>query len=88
VSVAEDQAAYSDLLERLDRLADLVALTLVRGLEQDEQIRVLSAAGYTPSKIGAFLDIRPNTVSVALMRARQKKTTKPKAKPRRRQSGD
>jgi DNA-binding CsgD family transcriptional regulator len=88
VVVADEQAVNSELVDRLDRIADLVALTLVRGLEQDEQIRLLSAAGYTPSKIGAFLGIRPNTVSVARTRARQKKATKPKAKPRRRQSGD
>ena len=86
--MAEEQAVYSELVDRLDRIADLMAMTLVRGLEQDEQIQILSAAGYTPSKIGAFLGIRPNTVSVALTRARQKRTTKPKAKPRRRQSGD
>lgn len=85
--MAEEQAIYRELVDKLDRIADLMALTVVRGLEQDEQVRILSAAGYTPSKIGAFLGIRPNTVSVTLTRARQKKP-KRKAKPRRRQSGD
>jgi len=80
----DERAVYTDLTERLDRIADLMALTLVRELDQDKQIRILSAAGYQPAKIGTFLGIRPNTVSVALTRARQK-TTRPSQ--RRRSSG-
>lgn len=74
----ETRADDSPLAEQLDRIADLMALTLVRGLERDEQIRTLSAAGYAPSKIGLLLGIKANTVSVALTRARQKskKTTR------------
>lgn len=80
----EQQPASGEIVERLDRIADLMALTLVRGLERDEQIRILSAAGYTPARIGTFLDVRANTISAALSRARQKtskqkKTAKPKA---------
>lgn len=80
----EPQSVSGDLVERLDRIADLMALTLIRGLERDEQIRILSAVGYTPARIGTFLDVRANTVSVALTRARQR-TSKPKktAKPKR-----
>jgi DNA-binding CsgD family transcriptional regulator len=84
----EHHETSSQLIERLDRIADLMALTLVRGMEQEEQIRILSAAGYAPAQIGAFLGIRPNTVSVTLSRAR-KSTTKRSAKSRgRADSGD
>lgn len=71
--MADNQGGLdAEIVERLDRIADLMALTLVRGLEQDEQIRILSAAGYAPARIGSLLGIRPNTVSVTLSRARRK----------------
>jgi hypothetical protein len=69
-----EQVRYADLVERLDRIADLIALTLIRDLESDEQIRILTAAAYKPAKIGAFLGMRPNTVSVVLSRSRRKAT--------------
>jgi IS30 family transposase len=70
--VVEVDNPSADLLIRLDRIANLMALTLVRGLEEGEQIRVLDAVGYTPTEIGSFLGKRPNTVSVALTRQRRK----------------
>lgn len=62
------------IVDSLDRIADVMALSLVKDLERDEQIRILSAAGYPPAKIGVFLGMKANTVSVALSRARQKDT--------------
>lgn len=62
------------ILQSLDRIADVMALSLVKDLEREEQIRILAAAGYPPAKIGSFLGMRANTVSVALTRARRKNT--------------
>jgi DNA-directed RNA polymerase specialized sigma24 family protein len=62
----------AELAARLDRISDLMALTLVRRMEESEQIRVLAAVGYSPAEIGALLGKRPNTVSVTLSRQRKK----------------
>jgi IS30 family transposase len=62
----------AELAARLDRISDLMALTLVRRMEEAEQIRVLAAVGYSPAEIGALLGKRPNTVSVTLSRQRKK----------------
>lgn len=72
---------------RLDRIANLMALTLVRDLEQNEQIRILAAVGYAPAEIGNLLGIRPNTVSVALTRQRARPSRKKKVADRRRKDG-
>ena len=78
----------ADIAARLDRLSDLMALTLVRRMEESEQIRVLDAVGYSPGEIGALLGKRPNTVSVALSRQRKqpagaKKKAATRKKPKR-----
>lgn len=84
VETSNEKDGLSDVVERLDRVADLMALTLVRELEQDEQIRILSTVGYAPARIGAFLGIRANTVSANLSRARKQSTS---GRRRRRPSG-
>jgi IS30 family transposase len=68
----EADATKADLIAALNRVGKVMAMNAVRGLEESEQIRVLSAAGYSPAEIGALLDKRPGTVSVALTRQRQK----------------
>jgi hypothetical protein len=62
-----------ELLARLDRIANLLALSHVRDLEQPEKIRVLDAVGYTASEIAAFLNEKPNTISATLYRQRHPK---------------
>lgn len=66
----------AELIAKLDRIANLMALTLVRELEQGEQIRTLGAVGYSPAEIAGFLAIKPNTVSAALYRQRQRQSGK------------
>lgn len=63
--------ASSQLVARLDRIANLLALLYVRDLEQPEKIRVLDAVGYTPAEVGALLNEKANTISAALYRQRQ-----------------
>lgn len=58
------------LAEALGRVADVIALTLVRRMEKPEKMRVLSSLGYTHAEIATFLDEKTNTVSKALSRQR------------------
>jgi DNA-directed RNA polymerase specialized sigma24 family protein len=55
----------------LQRLTRVVALLLVKGEPQPEKIRTLSAAGFSATEIASLLDVKPNTVSVALHRLRK-----------------
>jgi len=63
----QDVGAGSDLT----RLTNLVALLLVKGEPQSEQIRTLAAAGYGNSEIAGLLGLTPNAVNVALHRLRR-----------------
>ena len=57
----------------VERLANLVALLLVKGEPQADQIRTLAAAGYGNSEIAALLGLTSNAVNVALHRIRRKR---------------
>lgn len=72
-------ALPAELIEKLDRIGNLMALTMVRRLKDAEQIRVLAAVGYRPAEIGAFLGKEPNAVSQALFRQKKKSTGKKQA---------
>ena len=55
----------------LERIANLLALILVRGENELDKVRTLAAAGYSPSEIAKMLGKQPNTVSVLLYKSRQ-----------------
>jgi DNA-directed RNA polymerase specialized sigma24 family protein len=57
----------------LERLTRLVALLLVKGEPQAEQIRTLAAAGYGNSEIASLLGLTPNAVNIAMHRIRRKR---------------
>jgi DNA-binding NarL/FixJ family response regulator len=57
----------------LERLTNLVALLVVKGEPQPEQLRILAAAGYGNSEIATLLGLTPNAVNVALHRLRKKR---------------
>ncbi len=57
----------------LERLTNLVALLLVKGEPQADQIRTLAAAGYGNSEIATLLVLTPNAVNIALHRIRRKR---------------
>lgn len=59
-----------------NRIANLIALQLVTGKPQPEQISLLSAAGYVPSEIARLIGTTPNTVSVTLSQRRKGKRKK------------
>jgi len=60
------------------RIANLLALLLVTGKPQPEQISLLSAAGYTSGEIARLIGTTRNTVSVTLSQRRKGKRKKKK----------
>jgi DNA-directed RNA polymerase specialized sigma24 family protein len=60
-------------LEKMDILLRLLAITLVNGKKQREQIRLLSLAGMAPKEIANLIGTSPNTVNVALSALRKAK---------------
>jgi DNA-directed RNA polymerase specialized sigma24 family protein len=56
-----------------EKLARLLALYLVKGEKQAEQIRMLSCAGFTNTEIAELLGTTSNVVNVTLFRNRTKK---------------
>jgi DNA-directed RNA polymerase specialized sigma24 family protein len=61
----DDGANRSDLQTRL------IAIGLVNGRPQKEQIRLLSIAGMGPKEIADLIGTTPNTVNVALSSLRK-----------------
>lgn len=70
-AAANEKTEIVQLDRNLQRIASLVALLLVKGEEQSEKIRTLSAVGYSPSEISNLLGISANAVSIALHRMRK-----------------
>lgn len=68
-------------VDQLARIANLLALLLVRGEGQADKILTLSAAGYSPAEIAGMLGTTSNAVSVTVYKAKKAiKKSKPKAK--------
>jgi DNA-directed RNA polymerase specialized sigma24 family protein len=59
--------------KKIDVLTRLLAIGLVSGKKQRDQIRLLSIAGLGPSEIAALIGTSPNTVNVALSALRKEK---------------
>ena len=60
-----------EIVERLDRLTNLVAIGLLGGKTQREQIRLLSKGGFPPREIAELIGTTPNTVRVELAAIRK-----------------
>ena len=58
------------------RIADLLALLLVKGEGETDKVLALTGVGYTPGEIGKLLGKQPNTVSVLLYKAKQEQKRK------------
>lgn len=56
-----------------DRLTNLVALLLIKGEPQAEQIDTLLRAGYANAEIARLLGLTPNAVNVAAHRLRRRR---------------
>ena len=57
------------------RALRLIALTLLRGMKQREQIDLMDKAGYGQSEIAAFLSSTPKAISVRLAELRKARKT-------------
>jgi DNA-directed RNA polymerase specialized sigma24 family protein len=57
----------------MDVLTKLVAISVINGKKQRDQIRLLSIAGMTPSEIADLVGTTTNTVNVALSGLRKSK---------------
>jgi DNA-binding NarL/FixJ family response regulator len=73
-----ESATINDASDVSHRIANLLALQLVIGKPQPEQIALLSAAGYSPSEIARLIGTTRNTVSVTLSQRRKGKSKKKK----------
>jgi DNA-directed RNA polymerase specialized sigma24 family protein len=60
------------LAKKIDLLTRLLAVQLVNGRNQMDQIRLLSIAGMGPKEIAELLGTTANTVNVALSTLRKK----------------
>ncbi len=61
------------VLEKLDRLLRVLAISVTKGMKQNEQIALLDRAAFPPKEIAALLGTTSNTVSVALTNLRKAK---------------
>lgn len=67
-----DQATVtSEEKNYTEKLTNILALMLVKGEPQPDQIKLLSLAGYTNNEISTLLSVKPNTVKVTLYRIRR-----------------
>jgi hypothetical protein len=57
--------------KKIDLLIRLIAIGLVNGKNQQEQIRLLSIAGMKPTEIAELIGTTGNTVNVALSALRK-----------------
>jgi len=68
----------SNAMRCFERISNLLALLLVTGKPQPEQISLLNAAGYSSSEIARLIGTTPNTVSVTLSQSRRGKAKRKK----------
>lgn len=59
--------------KNIQLITNLVALLLVKGESQSEQIRMLTAAGYTSTQVALLLGLNSTTVRTTLHRLRAAK---------------
>jgi hypothetical protein len=59
------------------RALRLIALALLRGMKQREQIDLMDKAGYGPTEIANFLSSTPKAISVRLAELRKAREGRP-----------
>jgi predicted metal-dependent hydrolase len=68
-----------EICDRLDVLIKLSAANVIIDKQYDDQVRILSSAGFQPKEIAGFLDKTPNAISIKLFELRKKKSVPKKA---------
>ena len=67
----------NQVLQELQKISRLMAVTSLRELTQRERIELLGTAGFPPREIADLLGTTPNTVSVALSKMKRRGKTRP-----------
>ena len=70
-----DESRENEILQELQRISKLLALTVTRELKQREKIELLSSIGFQPKEIANLIGTTPGTVSVTLVDIRKKAQT-------------
>jgi len=78
-----NESKQNEILQELQRISKLLALTITRELKQKEKIELLYSIGFQPKEIADLIGTTSNTVSVTLVEIRKeaqtskRKTVKP-----------
>jgi hypothetical protein len=67
-----EKEQFEELSTRLDRITTLLAMSIIRGLKPEDQVVVLSTAGFQPSQIAGLVGKTPNAVRIMLHDLRKK----------------
>jgi hypothetical protein len=67
--VAVRNKASADPMERIARVLAIIA---VKGMDNEQAARRLLAAGFDANQIGGLLDVNPNFARVAKLRGKRK----------------
>jgi hypothetical protein len=67
-----EKEQFQELLAKLDRITMLLAISIIRGLKPEDQIMMLSTAGFQPSQIAGIVGKTPNAVRIMLHDLRKK----------------
>ena len=70
-----DESKEKEILQELQRISKLLALTVTREINQREKIELLSSIGFQPKEIANLIGTTPGTVSVTLVNIRKKAQT-------------
>lgn len=71
----------TSIADSLGRIANLLALLLVKGESETDKVLTLTAVGYRPREIGELLGKLPNTVSVILSQAKREQKKERRRRP-------
>ena len=70
-----DEKQYKEIIQRLDKIARIVALSSMQSLTSGEKIYLLHQAGFGPSEIADMVGTTSNVVNVRLSEMRKKRRT-------------
>jgi DNA-directed RNA polymerase specialized sigma24 family protein len=71
-----DEKQFKEIIERLDKLTRLIAISNTKGLTSTDRIILLNQAGFAPREIADMLNTTSNVVSVTLSLRRKKEMKK------------
>ena len=70
-----NESKENEILQELQRISRLLALTLTRELKQQDKVELLSSIGFRPIEIASLTGIKPNIVSAVLSNIKKKAQT-------------